>query len=327
MLIVLVTIAILATAAVSYGIYRLIRIPGVSSRWMERALTSGELELRASLMRDVASLASLTHRNEFDMRALAEARNHIRESFRAAHLEPGAQSFRAGPVTHENIFAIVEGTSRPAEIVVVGAHYDTVFDSPGADDNASGVAGMLAIARQVAKHPCDRTVHFVAFATEEPPYFRSDEMGSCVYAKSLRDQSARVVSMLNIESIGFYASTPGSQLYPRFLGQFFPPVADFIAVVSDLSSRSIARRCARSFGRTGVAVEAAALPRFIDEAGWSDQWSFWKYGYRAVMVTDTALFRNPNYHTPSDTPGTLDYDRMTRVVSALFDVVRGEASV
>jgi Zn-dependent M28 family amino/carboxypeptidase len=321
MLIALVIAAVLA-AVLLFALHRVVRIPDVSSRGTTRALTAEDLALRASLMRDVATLASHSQRNALDMRALAQSAEFIEASFHAAGLEPQRQAFHAGDVDYANVFAIVKGTTRPDEIVVIGAHYDSVFDSPGADDNASGVAGMLAVAHALAKHPADRTIHFVAFATEEPPFFRSMEMGSYHYAKSLHERRANVVGMLSVESIGYYSSKPRSQRYPAFLGRFFPAVADFIGVVGNLQSRGLAQRCAATFGRNGVPVEAAALPSLVPEAGWSDQWSFWEFGYRAVMVTDTALFRNANYHTPDDTPDTLDYDQMTRVVVALTDVAR-----
>jgi Zn-dependent M28 family amino/carboxypeptidase len=321
MLITLLIAAVLVVVLL-FALHRVARIPDVSSRGTTRALAAEELALRAALMRDVSALASHSQRNALDMRALAQSAEFIEASFRASGLEPQRQTYAVSDVDYANVFAIVKGTTHPDEIVVIGAHYDSVFDSPGADDNASGVAGMLAVARALAKHPADRTIHFVAFATEEPPFFRSVEMGSHHYAKSLHDRRANVVSMMSVESIGYYSSKPRSQRYPSFLAPFFPSVADFIGVVSNLESRALARRCALRFGTNGVPVEAAALPSLVPEAGWSDQWSFWQFGYRAVMVTDTALFRNANYHTPNDTPETLDYDQMTRVVVALTEVVK-----
>lgn len=318
----LVLVAILAVIAGAFFAYRTIRMPQSSSTGTERPLDAQELEVRTSLIQDVMALASFGQRNALSLRGLTAAAAFVRSSMQQAGCTPQSQKFRVGHVDYENIFAIVPGSKRPDEIIVIGAHYDTVFDSPGADDNASGVAGMLAVMRAMRGHPPERTIHFVAFANEEPPFFRTRDMGSYHYAEALHAKKSRVIAMLSIESIGFYRKTPRSQLYPAPLDRFFPSTADFIAVVGNLSSRELAARCAGAFQRTGVAVEAAAMPSFIQEAAWSDHWSFWEFGVPAVMITDTALFRNANYHTPDDLPETLDYDQMTRVVTGLIAIAR-----
>jgi Zn-dependent M28 family amino/carboxypeptidase len=234
----------------------------------------------------------------------------------------GGRTDAAGNVELE----IAGGTKRD-EIVVIGAHYDAVDGSPGADDNASGVAALLAIARRTRDASPARTIRLIAFADEEPPIFMTARMGSYQYAKRARERGERIVAMLSVESIGYYDSRQGSQNYPAPLSLIYPSTGDFIGFAGNLRSRALVKRCASAFRRhSDFPAEWAALPELIQEIGWSDQWSFWRFEYPALMVTDTALFRNPHYHRPSDTPETLDYDRMARVVEGLAGVALELAS-
>ena len=217
------------------------------------------------------------------------------------------------------------------EIIVVGAHYDTVPGSPGADDNASGVAAVIAMAQRLAAEvggaplgrPPRKTIRFVAFANEEPPFFATPQMGSFRYAQRCRDRQEKIIGMFSLETIGYFSDAPKSQQYPSLLHLIYPPTANFIAFVSNLKSRALLRRSVRAFRKAcDVPAESGALPEFIAGVSWSDQWSFWQCGYPAVMVTDTALFRNPHYHTATDRPETLDYGRLAKVVDGLTAMVR-----
>jgi hypothetical protein len=224
-----------------------------------------------------------------------------------------------------NVEAVLAGGAKAREIVVVGAHYDTAAGSPGADDNASGVAAMLAIARALSanKHAPARTLRFVAFVNEEPPYFWNAEMGSLVYAKACKARGDDVVAMLSLETLGYFRDAPGTQKYPPIVSWFYPDRGDFVAFVGNLGSRTVVHDAIRTFrGAVAFPSEGAALPSFVTGVGWSDQWSFWQVGYPGVMVTDTAPFRNPHYHQPSDVPDTLDYARLARVVEGLVAVVK-----
>lgn len=224
---------------------------------------------------------------------------------------------------YANVEATVRGRSRPEEIVIIGAHYDSVIGSPGADDNASGVAANLVVARLAHGRAHDRTVRFVFFANEEPPYFLSDLMGSVAYAEEAKSRNENIVAMLSLETIGYYSDAKRSQEYPAGLGILYPSAGNFLAFVSNLRSRSLLKRVTNTFRKhSSVPAEAGALPEAIPGVGWSDQWSFWRQGYPALMVTDTALFRNPNYHTMRDTPETLDYSRLAEVTLGLDHVVR-----
>ena len=206
--------------------------------------------------------------------------------------------------------------------MVIGAHYDTVYDCPGADDNTSGIAALLELARALKdSHPA-RTVRFVAFVNEEPPWFQTDDMGSLVYAEQAHKLKENIVAAISIETIGMYSDAEGSQEYPAGFKSLYPSKGNFIAFVGDLGSRSLVRQAVRSFREvTKFPSEGSAAPGAIPGVGWSDHWSFWQEGYPAIMVTDTAPFRNVNYHRPTDTPETLDYDSMARVVHGLVGVV------
>ena len=288
-----------------------------------RPATARQRALANELRIDVESLASLGSRSSFETENTMRAAMHIERSLRMSGYSVRRQTYDAEGLASANLEVEIRGSKRPDEIVIVGAHYDSVEESPGADDNASGVAAMLAIARAFAAERPDRTVRFVAFANEEPPNFKTARMGSLVYAKECYERREDIVAMLSLETIGYYDATPGSQNYPGVLSALYPSTGDFIAFAGNIGSRDLINRCIRSFRKSvEFPSESAALPGFIEEAGWSDQWSFWQFGWPAVMVTDTALFRNPNYHRPTDLPDTLDYDRMSRVVDGLSGVVR-----
>jgi Zn-dependent M28 family amino/carboxypeptidase len=267
-------------------------------------------ELRVGLRRDVELLAF--ERNEGRPVAYARAAELIEQALAEAGY---ATSRFAG-----NVIAELRGATD--DIAVIGAHYDTVDRSPGADDNASGVAALLALARAFAHAKPKRTLRFVAFANEEPPYFLSQRMGSWQYANACHERRETIVAMLSLESIGFYSDAPHSQAYPAMLEHVFPDRANFIAFASNVASRALLKRCVETFREHArVPSEGAALPETVTGVAWSDQWSFWQFGYPAVMVTDTAPFRNPHYHTAHDTPETLDYDRFALVVEGLHAVV------
>lgn len=208
------------------------------------------------------------------------------------------------------------------EIVVIGAHYDTVYDCPGADDNSSGAAALLELARLLrSAHPA-RTLRFVAFVNEEPPWFQTDDMGSLVYAQQARKLNENIVAAVSLETIGMYSDAEGSQQYPAGFGLFYPSKGNFITFIGNVSSRRLVREAIGAFRETTkFPSEGAAVPAALPGVSWSDQWSFWNQGYPGIMVTDTAPFRNENYHRPGDKPETLDYERMARVVRGLEKVV------
>ena len=307
------------------GISCMISMPGRSHSGPLPPLTSDETALRGRLERHVRKLAGdIGERNVWTAGTLDAAAAYIRGEFAGSGGAVAEQTFAAKGQTVRNLEAERRGTAAPDEIVVVGAHYDSVPGSPGADDNATGVAAVLEIAKSFASGPATaKTVRFVAFVNEEPPFFQTGEMGSRVCARRCRERNENVVAMLSLETIGYYADAEGSQKYPAPFGWFFPNRGDFIGFVGNFGSRALVRRAIGSF-RAAAAFpsEGVAAPAALKGIGWSDQWAFWQEGYPALMVTDTAPFRNPNYHTTGDTPDTIDYDRLARVTAGLAGVVR-----
>ncbi len=195
----------------------------------------------------------------------------------------------------------------------------------GLDDNGSGVAALLALARRFAGKTSHHTLRFVAFVNEEPPYFLSGEMGSLVYAGRCKARGDKIAAMISLETIGYFSDVPNSQNYPSHaLGVFYPKVGNFIGFVSNVHSRTLLRRAIALFRKHAkIPSEGASLPWFIPGVSWSDQWSFWKHGYPGIMITDTAPFRYPYYHSANDTPEKLDYDRFTLAVSGMEKVIEG----
>jgi Zn-dependent M28 family amino/carboxypeptidase len=249
---------------------------------------------------------------------VAAAATLIERELTGMGYEVARQSYRVEGHEVSNLVATLAGTSRADEILVVGAHYDTERDTPGADDNASAVAVLLEVARLLRSATPQRSVRFIAFPCEEPPHFLTGEMGSQVYARHCRARDERIIGMLSLEMLGFYSSAPGSQklppTIPGCMSWMFPKTADFLAAVGNLRSWKLLWRFRRGFKKAvPFPLFSICLPELVHEIRLSDNSSFWDQGYPALMVTDTSFLRNPHYHRPSDTPETLDYDRMGQV--------------
>jgi hypothetical protein len=300
-----------------------IRMPGKNISKVE-PLSPDEVILREELHADVQKLAGeIGERNMWRYPQLNAATDFIEASFSRAGLHPRRESYDLRGQACHNIEVEIPG-ARP-EILLIGAHYDSVFGSPGANDNGSGVAATLALARRFAGRKPQHTLRFVAFVNEEPPYFLSGEMGSLVYARRCKERGNKISAMISLETIGYFSDAPNSQTYPSpGLGIVYPKVGDFIGFVSNVHSRALLRRVIALFRQHAkIPSEGAALPWFVPGVSWSDQWSFWKHGYPGIMVTDTAPFRYPYYHSANDTPDKLDYDRFTLVVSGMEKVIEG----
>jgi Zn-dependent M28 family amino/carboxypeptidase len=276
-----------------------------------------------------ALAGDIGERNMWRPQALAAAAAYIEGELAALGYRVNSQHYRVSepPGEARNLEVEIPGGQRSREVVVVGAHYDSVFGSPGANDNGSGVAALIELARLLQGANPARTLRLVAFVNEEPPFFTSGEMGSQLYARRARERGERVSAMLSLETLGYYSDEPRSQRYPFPLGLLYPATGNFVGFVGNLASAPLVRRCVGLF-RAAVAFpsEGGALPGAIPGVGWSDHWSFWEAGYPAVMVTDTALYRYPWYHAPGDTPGRLDYGRLARVTHGLAGVAAGLAA-
>lgn len=233
------------------------------------------------------------------------------------------QTYPVAGTVSRNITGVKTGAQLPGESVIVGAHYDT-FGNPGADDNSSGVAGMLTLARLLAKTPADRTIKFVAFANEEPPFFRTEDMGSAVWAGAAAARREKIKAAIVLEMIGYYSEKPRSQKYPPLIGPLQPDRGNFIAQISNFSSRAMAGAIDREFRRNStLPLVTIVLPSIVPGVDYSDHRNFWKNGYPAVMFTDTSFYRNPNYHKSTDTPETLNYEYMAGLVAGLEPAILG----
>ena len=287
-------------------------------------LPAGAAEpLAARLHAHVARLAlEIGERNVWRPDALHAAADYIREEWKRQGHGVSAQGYSANEVASENLEIALGGSARAAQIIVVGAHYDSVRGSPGANDNASGVAALLEIGRMLKGAGLRRSVRLVAFVNEEPPFFESGEMGSELYAKGARSRGDDIRLMISLEMLGAYSDRSGSQSYPPLLGWFYPGRANFIAFVSNLASRRVLRRTVAAFrAASAFPAESLAAPALVPGVSWSDQRSFWRAGYPAIMVTDTAFYRYPHYHSAQDTPEKIDYARMAQVVEGLAQAI------
>lgn len=286
-------------------------------------MTPGLRALADELRRDVVTLATdIGERHTGRPERLALAADFGESALHKAGFQVVRQTFSARAVPCHNLIAELRGTTHPDRIIVVGAHYDSVPGCPAANDNGTGVAGTLALARRFAGRPRRCTIRFVLFANEEPPHFHTETMGSLVYARACRARGDDVRAMYTLETIGCYSPEPGSQRWPPHpLTKMLPDVGDFILLTGDTKAKPLVKAAAEAFaGRTAFPMLAAAVPAAAGDIGWSDHWSFLQCGYPGLLATDTALFRYPHYHQPTDTPDKVDFDACARVVDG-FEAV------
>ena len=285
-------------------------------------LSPEEQSLADRLYRHVDMLAGVIgERHVWRYDYLMAAEKYVRDQLSATGLAVTEQAYTAVGKTVRNLIAEQPGVRRPEDILILGAHYDSVEPTPGADDNASAVAGLLEVARLLAGRKFKRTIRYVAFVNEEPPFYKSVDMGSYRYARDCRNREERIRGMINLEMIGYFSDAPHSQDYPviprplHLLPRLLSHRANFIVICSDFRSLALGARFAFHFRRHArFPTLAFPSPRWVMGPDMSDHWSFWEFGYPALMVTDTSFFRNNNYHKRSDTPDTLHYPAMSRIV-------------
>ena len=278
--------------------------------------------LEDRLRQHVEQLAGeIGERNIYRPTALHAAQEYILGVWRSRDYQVETQAHWAAGVRCANLEITRQGEDQDA-ILVIGAHYDTVAHSPGADDNASGVAALLELAHLIAESRPRCTLRLVAFVNEESPFFFTRQQGSRIYARAARLRGDPIQFMLSLEMLGYYRDAPGSQRYPPMFRRFYPDTANFIALVTNLRSRREMRRLARTFRAVSdFPLEQLATFSWIPGVAWSDHLSFWREGYRAMMLTDTAFYRNPHYHAATDRPETLDYRRMSVVTRGLAEAL------
>ncbi|TNE87399.1 MAG: M28 family peptidase [Deltaproteobacteria bacterium] len=314
----LILLALLLVNGVGAAI-RAVRMPGTSHTGPLPALTSQEAARVGRLTTTIDTLAvTIGERNVHHApENLARAEAFLRGELESLGFEVRREAWVEDGVEVANLIAERPGNR---EIVLVGAHYDSAHGTPGADDNASGVAALLALAAEVEPGP--RTLRFVAFANEEPPFFHEADMGSRVHARGCAERGEDIVAMLSLETLAYYKDEPGTQVYPPVVSSLYPNTGNFVGFVADRSSLALVHRVTHSFREhAAFPSQGASLPASVEGVGWSDHRSFWEQGYPAVMVTDTAPNRNPHYHEPTDLPETLDVERLSRVVTGLVGVI------
>ncbi|SDX99115.1 M28 family peptidase [Nitrosomonas sp. Nm33] len=291
---------------------------------MKETVKSSTPTLSDRLHNHVSHLAlKIGQRNILHLHALNAAAAYIHNEWTAQGYQVKVQYYQANGVQSKNLEVSRIGTTKPHEIILVGAHYDTVEGSPGANDNASGIAALLELSRFFATVETERTLRFVAFTNEESPFFFWGQMGSTIYAQQAKARNENIRLMISLEMLGSYSEKPGSQSYPLFLKYFYPDRANFIAMVSNLASRKELNQLVLAFkSHSDFPLESLATFEFIPGVAWSDHLSFWREGYPAVMVTDTAFYRYEAYHTEKDTPEKLNYSAMAQVAEGLFHALR-----
>ena len=292
--------------------------------WEASAPPAPKIPVRVDLLKKhVYALASISPaRNHQNVPSLNQAASYIRNDWKQNGFEVFEQSYQVKGKVYKNL--ILRYGPKQGARVVVGAHYDVCGDQPGADDNATGIAGLLEIARllKVLKPKFKSPLELVAYTLEEPPYFRTPNMGSARHVKMLLERKVSIKAMLSLEMLGFFSDKPNSQNFPSsLLSLYYPTKGSFISVVGNQKTKG--RRLVRHIKRymrsaSSLPVYSINAPSWIPGIDFSDHLNYWAEGIPAAMVTDTSFFRNRNYHKKGDTPQSLDYKRMSEVVKGVF---------
>jgi hypothetical protein len=299
-------------------------VPGRSHSGSLAPLSPTETELAARLESHVRAVASVPHNVGFP-HELERSAVYLEAALTEMGYAVRRQPFQAAGQEVRNLEAVIEPASPSAPTLVVGAHYDSCCNAPGANDNGTGVAGVVELARLLAdlRGRSSLRIRLVLFVNEEPPFFKTEQMGSLVYARALKRSGEQVMGMISLETIGYFSDAPNSQAYPPPLGLLYPTTGNFVAFVGLTSSRPFVRKTVADFRALAAFPSVGGTaPAAIPGIDWSDHWSFEQVGIPALMVTDTAPFRYPHYHSSSDTPDKVDYRRLARVVSGLERVIR-----
>lgn len=320
-------LAILAALALLLAIGYAVMIgvkPTQTRPVMDEAVRGEIAALETRLMGHVVVLAGeIGERHFLRPAGLRAAADYIRQVWTAQGFSVAEEPVEAAGERFVNLFVEQRGSARPEEIVLVGAHYDSLIGTPGADDNATGVAVLLEMPGLLRRAAPVRTLRLVAFVNEEPPHFHTEWMGSRVHARNARQRGERIVAMISLETLGYYSAAPGSQRYPFPFGAFYPTTGNFLGVVGNLSSRRLVTEFLRHFqAATDFPVEGVATFAWIPGVDWSDHWSFWREGYPAVMLTDTAPYRYPEYHAAGDLPERITGREFARAAHGIIETVR-----
>jgi hypothetical protein len=345
----LITAAVLLLAVVAavigFALY-MTSVPGQSHSGPLPPLTDEERALATELKRHVETIAAREH-NIARYDELEKVARYIEATLQSYGFRVSAQAFDVDDLTVRNIDVVIEPPRRSGspdlridsadlgqardrgaaslEVIVVGAHYDSARGTRGANDNASGAAAVIELARLLhdLQGKTARRLRLVLFVNEEQPYSWTEDMGSLRYARALAERGERVIAMYSLETLGFYTSKPASQSYPLWLGLRYPDRGDFVAFVGTLEARALVRQSIRSFrSHTAFPSIGGVAPGFVPGVDWSDHWAFSQQGFPAIMLTDTAPYRYPHYHRATDTPDKVDTESLARVVKGIERMVR-----
>ncbi len=319
---------LLILAGIVIFIFSCVSMPGESLSSPLGQLDQAQKESAENMKIHVWQLAEEIGERHYGVpKSYSKAVEYISEAFKKNGLTPYLEEF-GDKSQYRNIIAEHYGTTLPDEVIVIGAHYDTVWITPGADDNASGIALMLELARLLKQKQLDRSVRFIAFANEEYPHYMRDSMGSLFHAKRAYERQEKIKLMISLEMLGYYSDEANSQSYPKPFSWFYPTTANFVAVVSDYKSRAYLKESISFFRKTGqFPSEGLSAPvALVPDVRRSDQAAFWRYGFHGFMVTDTAGFRNDAYHNVNDMPNSLNYEHMARITAGLLAVIEGLAN-
>ncbi len=306
-----------------FGVYSFLlycsTFPGSSYTQSPPNLTKAETHTQDNLTRHVSTLASsIGARNDEHPKAYKKSATYILKELKGMGYSPVEHPLKTAGGTWPIIEVTLTGQSRATDIVLFAAHYDSCHTTPGADDNASGVAAQLELARLLHKTTPEHTIRLVFVPNEEPPHFKTKDMGSYAYAKLARARKDDIKIMYSLEMLGYFTDEEDSQHYPSVLSTVYPDTGNFIAMVSLLDYRAQTQQSMRIFrNHAKLASEGFTGPDFVPGIDYSDHWSFWVHNYPAIMITDTSFFRTPHYHKATDTPDTLDYKRLTHITHAL----------
>jgi len=325
----LASVLVAVVLALWIAAWAITSMPGKSHRGPLPPFDVAERDLAGRLRAHVTAIASEEH-NVAHPAALERSVRYLESVLGREGIEVARQEFDAGGVKVRNLEIVIGRAPTPAQkLVVVGAHYDSARGAVGANDNGTGAAAVLELARALKgfRPAAGVELRLVLFVNEELPWFGTQAMGSLVHADALAKESKQVLAMLSLETIGYYSDAPGSQRYPKPFSALYPSEGNFIGFVGNWRSRDLVRRCVESFrAHAAFPSEGGTFPDVVRDAGRSDHWAYWRHGWPALMVTDTAPFRYPHYHTLADTPDKIDYERMARVVRGIEAVVRELAS-
>lgn len=315
---------VLIAAVGGVAVWYCLGVPGWPHRGPLPPATTEEIDLAERLRAHVTAIASVPHNIHY-YAELQAAAAYIEQALIATGYRVLSQPFDVDGREVRNLEVVIEpgAASRDTPSFVIGAHYDSAGDAPGANDNGTGVAAVIELTRLLKDAVLKTRIRLVLFVNEEPPFFKTPDMGSVRYAQHLVERAEPVEGMMSLETLGYFSDAPGSQDYPWPFGLVFPDRGNFIAFVGTPDARNLVRRAIGSFRRhTAFPTIGGVAPGFIAGIDWSDHWSFTQHGFQSIMVTDTAVFRYPHYHQPSDTPEKVDYERLARVTKGIERMIR-----